>query len=146
MSGTTMKDQESAGQESVSTGQDSPVEATTQNSENSWNPEELNQLLMEADALAFYIARHGDSLPDNCNELRDELFKAIVAAKSTHSSENWKTLMSTLREGHSLHLQGTRRQRSHNSGHADQKLQPFTVNKKPPNDDRSDSLHPRTDS
>lgn len=74
--------------------QNIPVKETAKSSEDSCSPEEFDQLISEAEALALYIARHGDSLPDNRNELREELFKAVVEAKPNHSSEKWQALMS----------------------------------------------------
>ena len=59
-----------------------------------WNPVELEGLIAEAKALALYVARHGDSLPDNDQKLYGELLMAIANIELTRSSENWRSLMS----------------------------------------------------
>ena len=54
---------------------------------------DFNRLISEADALATYIAQHGDSMPDD-GQLREELFKAVSEARSGYSAENYQVLMS----------------------------------------------------
>ena len=60
----------------------------------SWNADEFDRLLAEANALALYIARHGDSLVDKDGaDLYANLLDAISAATSSRSSAQWNALM-----------------------------------------------------
>ena len=53
---------------------------------------EFKELISEADALATYIAQHGDSIPDD--QLRKGLFEAVSEARSGYSAEKYQALMS----------------------------------------------------
>ena len=59
----------------------------------SWDAEEFDRLLAEANALALYVARHGDSLSDENKGLYVSLLDAISAAASSRSSDQWHALM-----------------------------------------------------
>ena len=56
--------------------------------------EEADRLLEEASALAFYVSRYGDSLPEEKQELHENLLKAITDFKETPSPDTWGNLMS----------------------------------------------------
>lgn len=76
-------------------GDDTTPEAKAgEEDETLWEKKELDQLIAEAEALAFYVSRHGDSLSNDHGPLRDGLFKAIANAKSAPSSHHWRDLMS----------------------------------------------------
>ena len=55
---------------------------------------EFDHVVSEAEALASYIARHGDAIPDDRGQLREELFRAVSEAKSEYSPQKYQALMS----------------------------------------------------
>ena len=55
------------------------------------DPKEFGQIILEADALATYIARHGDVIPDDRSQLREDLFRTVSEARSDDSPQNAKT-------------------------------------------------------
>lgn len=54
---------------------------------------DFSRLLDEANALALYVARHGDSLSDENKDIYVSLLEAISAAESSRSSAHWQALM-----------------------------------------------------
>ena len=58
------------------------------------DPEEFEQMISEAGALAAYMARHGDVIPDDESQLREDLFRAVSEAKSGYSPKKYRDLMS----------------------------------------------------
>ena len=89
---TTMKDQEPVRQTPLS------ADKTSENAGTVRNPEEFDQLMAEANALALYVARHGDSLRDGSKTLYDQLLSAIEKAKSSPSTPHWRALMAAYAE------------------------------------------------
>ena len=64
-----------------------------------WSEEECGKLIAEANALALYIARHGDTLPDTTGkELYAALLQAVANATPSCSADHWRTLMKTYAE------------------------------------------------
>ena len=61
--------------------------------ESTWNAEEFDRLLAEANALALYVARHGDSLSVENKGLYVSLLDAISTAESSRSPPQWHALM-----------------------------------------------------
>ena len=61
------------------------------------NQAALDNLIEEADALALYVAQHGDSLLGEDNEkglkLHQELLEAVNTARKSRSGNDWKRLM-----------------------------------------------------
>jgi len=62
-----------------------------------WNPERLESLLAEANALALYIARHGDAVLGEDSALDQasyaNLLMAIATVSESPSPSDWQTLM-----------------------------------------------------
>lgn len=54
---------------------------------------ELEGLIEEARALALYVSRHGDVLPEDRHNLHEELSEAIANAVEDPSTARWKELM-----------------------------------------------------
>ena len=71
--------------------------ATHQGAVETWNCEEANRLLEEANALVLYVSRYGDSLPAGSDEKQDphkNLLNAITEFQKTRSPGDWEKLMS----------------------------------------------------
>ena len=62
-------------------------------SQASWGPDKFDQLCDEANALALYIAQHGDCLKDDDDGLYDGLLKSISEVQSSRSVDSWQALM-----------------------------------------------------
>ena len=64
-----------------------------------WDSEALDSLLSEANALALYIARHGDRIFAGDAELQDtpynDLLAAIAGVTASRSASDWQSLMTT---------------------------------------------------
>lgn len=64
-----------------------------------WDPQRRDSLLAEANALALYIARHGDAVLGEDDALDQasyaDLLTAIAAASESPSPSEWHTLMTT---------------------------------------------------
>ena len=60
-----------------------------------WNCEAADRLLEEANALALYVSRHGDSLLGEKQEPHKNLLKAITDFRRTRLPDEWENLMST---------------------------------------------------
>ena len=64
-----------------------------------WAPQALKPLLAEANALALYLARHGDSIlidPDDADQASyEDLLAAIAAVSASRSGPDWERLMTT---------------------------------------------------
>ena len=54
---------------------------------------DLEGLVEEARALALYVSRHGDVLPEDRHDLHEELLEAIAKAVDDPSTAGWKELM-----------------------------------------------------
>jgi len=64
-----------------------------------WSAEACSRLIAEANALALYVARHGDALPDdNGKALYTELLQAIADATPSCSADHWRALMKAYAE------------------------------------------------
>lgn len=87
----TNKDGDPADQTTRPAGENPGGAGAGKDAEASWSQEEIGQLIAEAEALAFYVSRHGDSLTDET--LRNGLLDAIANAKTTSSARNWQNLM-----------------------------------------------------
>lgn len=94
MNDTIEKDQDPPGQAPPTVGATVPEAKVGEDAETVWDPNELVRLIAEAEALALYVSRHGNSLSDGYDTLRDGLLKAIANAKSIPSSHHWRDLMS----------------------------------------------------
>ena len=94
MNDTPENDKDPTNQVPPPLGEDLPEAEAGEGAETAWNPKELVRLIAEAEALALYVSRHGDSLPDEHDTLRDGLFDAIANAKLTPSPQQWRDLMS----------------------------------------------------
>ena len=64
-----------------------------------WSPESLKPLLAEANALALYLARHGDTLLSDRGDTEtatyEDLLAAIEAVSVSRSGPDWRRLMAT---------------------------------------------------
>lgn len=58
-----------------------------------WTGRDLDDLIEEARALALYISRHGDVLPDDKHELHEKLLLAIGMVEDEPSTKGWQDLM-----------------------------------------------------
>ena len=74
-------------------GADKSGHADEGTTEPSWNAQAFDRLLAEANALALYIARHGDSLSDDDEGLYASLLDTISAATASRTSAQWNALM-----------------------------------------------------
>ena len=71
--------------------------ATHQDAVGTWNREEVDRLLDEANALVFYVSRYGDSMLGENDEEQaphKNLLKAITEFTKNRSASNWEKLMS----------------------------------------------------
>lgn len=78
----------------VSLPDEAKVKENTRTSTSS-GEDDFRNLLMETEALALYVARHGDVLPDDTNVAgpSGELLAALSAAKSDPDAAKWQALM-----------------------------------------------------
>lgn len=78
---------------------DEPDPIAQASSPTGWSADEYSRLIAEANALALYVARHGDTLPDDTGKaLYDALLQAVANATSKCSADHWKALMKTYAE------------------------------------------------
>ena len=126
--------------------------AAEDTAEPSWNTEELDRLLAEANALALYIARHGDSLGEDKDGLYAKLLQAISEAYVDPFVGSVERPDEVVRGCDGNHVQGMGRERQHDPGYAGEEARfdgslvgPTVVRSKDPADgDRRLPLRPRT--
>ena len=90
---TTDKDEDSTDRATRPAGENAGGAKADKGAKMAWNPDELVRLIAEAEALALYVSRHGDSLPDDT--LHNGLLEAIANAKTTSSPQHWQDLMAS---------------------------------------------------